>query len=98
MKNHVMGATIGRILLMEAAFLVPPMALCLWDGEGRNARAFLWAIGLCAAAGAVLCAFGRRSAGRGGFAAQTGFVTVALAWVAISVFGAMPFRLSGAIP
>ena len=56
MKNHVMGATIGRILLMEAAFLVPPMALCLWDGEGRNARAFLWAIGLCAAAGAVLCA------------------------------------------
>ena len=98
MKNHVMGATIGRILLMEAAFLVPPMALCLWDGEGRNARAFLWAIGLCAAAGAVLCAFGRRSAGRGGFAAQTGFVTVALAWVAISVFGAMPFWMSGAIP
>ncbi len=43
MKNHVMGATIGRILLMEAAFLVPPMALCLPVGRRgqKCARLFM---------------------------------------------------------
>ena len=35
---------------------------------------------------------------RGEFLARSGFVTVALAWIAISLFGALPFWLSGAIP
>ena len=53
----------------------------------------------CAPRRAQCCApLAGAARGRGGFAAQTGFVTVALAWVAISVFGAMPFWLSGAIP
>ena len=48
--------------------------------------------------GFALCAVGRRSAKRGEFLARSGFVTVALAWIAISLFGALPFWLSGAIP
>lgn len=98
MMDRVMCAVLGRILLVEAAFLLPPLALCLWDGDAQDARAFVWAAALCAAVGFALCAVGRRSAKRGEFLARSGFVTVALAWIAISLFGALPFWLSGAIP
>ena len=29
---------------------------------------------------------------------QEGFITVALAWFVLSIFGALPFRISGCIP
>ena len=98
MKSHMMSVMIGRILLVEAAFMLPPLALCLWDKEPRNAMAFAGTILLMIAVGSLLTAFGKRSARRGEFGAQTGFVTVALAWIVISIFGALPFWFSGGIP
>ena len=58
MMDRVMCAVLGRILLVEAAFLLPPLALCLWDGDAQDARAFVWAAALCAAVGFALCAVG----------------------------------------
>ena len=37
MMDRVMCAVLGRILLVEAAFLLPPLALCLWDGDVQDA-------------------------------------------------------------
>jgi len=84
---------VGRILLTEAALLLLPMAAALYYGEA--AAPFLLPALAAALAGAVL---GRRRPKRTAIYARDGFAVVALAWILMSAFGAMPFMLSGDIP
>ncbi len=85
---------IGWVLVIEAGFMLLPCAVALIYGE---------AAGLSFAASIVLClAFGvpgmiRQPANRV-FYTREGFVTVALSWILMSVFGALPFVISGSIP
>jgi len=92
----MVGRIVALTLLVEAAFLLPPLALCLADGEGGVALAFLASIGvILLAAGALwLLSRGRRP----GFYAREGLVCVALCWVAMSLLGCLPFVFSGQIP
>lgn len=89
----MIGFVIGRILLTEAALLVPPMAVAVLYGE--RALPFLIPALLLLAIGAGL---GLRSPKRTNLYARDGFAVVALAWVLMSVFGALPFMLTGDIP
>ena len=57
---------------------------------------FLWTVLLVLLAAGVLLLVGRRSAGN--LHPREGFVSVTLSWVVISLFGALPFVFSGAIP
>ena len=84
---------IGRILLTEAALLMLPMAVALVYGEA--AIPFLIPALLTALIGLVL---GLRAPKRSNLYARDGFAVVALAWVLMSVFGALPFVISGDIP
>ena len=95
MNRRLLVHLLGDILLIEAAAMFPSLIISLLFGEG-DARAFVITI-------AVLCAIGlpARLLARpqeSNLRAREGFVTVALAWVLLSVFGAMPFVLSGVIP
>lgn len=88
---RILGLTLG----VEAAFMTPPLLIALVRGEHGAA------VGFAAAMAAILvCAalLRRVKARRREYYAREGFVTVGLSWVLLSVFGALPFCLSGAVP
>ena len=84
---------IGRILLTEAALLMLPMAVAL--GYGEAAAPFLIPALLLALIGLLL---GLRAPQKSSLYARDGFAVVALAWVLMSAFGALPFIISGDSP
>ena len=88
---HVLGA----ILLVEAAAMVPALAIAIGYGEG-DAMAFVWTILLLNAVGAPMRLFVK--AEQTNLRAREGFLAVSLSWVLLSVFGALPFVFSGVIP
>ena len=88
-----MGFIIGRILLAEALLLLLPLAVTL--GYGEAPAPFLIPMGLLAAFGALLSARRPRETA---LYARDGLAVVALAWIAVSLFGALPFYISGSMP
>ena len=89
----MIGFVIGRILLTEAALLMLPMAVAAACGEA--VLPFLIPALLLAVIGLAL---GLKAPKRSSLYARDGFAVVALAWVLMSAFGALPFVLSGDIP
>ena len=89
----MIGFVIGRILLTEAALLMLPMAVAAAYGEA--VLPFLIPALLLAVIGLAL---GLKAPKRSSLYARDGFAVVALAWVLMSVFGALPFVISGDIP
>lgn len=86
--------TIGVILCIEAAFMLPPLLLALADGDASALRGFAAAIAAVLAVGVPCGLIKSKDRPLG---ARDGFVTVALAWIIISLFGAIPFYASGVI-
>ena len=93
MNYRMIGFVIGRILLTEAALLMLPMAVAAACGEA--VLPFLIPALLLAVIGLAL---GLKAPKRSSLYARDGFAVVALAWVLMSAFGAMPFVISGDIP
>lgn len=86
---------LGRVLLCEGALLVLPTAVSLYYGEYRALYAFLITIALCVTLGLLLS---WRKPKKNVFYLREGFVITSLSWVIISIMGAIPFLLTGAIP
>ena len=93
MNHHMIGFVIGRILLTEAALLLLPMLVAVAYGE--SAEPFLIPILLLVLCGLLL---GIKKPQRTALYARDGLAVVALAWITMSLFGALPFTLSGDIP
>ena len=89
----MIGYVIGRILVTEAALLALPAVTALAYGE--SLRPFLLTALLLVAVGLVM---GRKKPVRTALYARDGFAVVALAWLLMSAFGALPFVISGDIP
>ena len=94
MNYRMIGYVLGRIFLIEAALMLLPLAVAVIYGED-TVSSFLFPIVLLAALGVLL---GLRVPRDKAIFAREGFVVVALAWVLMSLFGAMPFTLAGEIP
>lgn len=92
MNYQMIGFVIGRILWTEAALLLLPALAALLYGE--SAIPFLVPILLLLIAGLPFCKKPRQTS----LYARDGFAVVALAWVLMSAFGALPFLVSGYIP
>ena len=86
---------LGRIGLIEAALLAVPLAVALLYGETALLTAWLAPIAVLILLG---LAVGLRTPKDTTIYAREGLVVVAAAWVLLSVFGAVPFVLSGDIP
>ncbi len=84
----------GKLLLLEAALMLPSLGVALAYGEG-DAQYFLASIAILLACGGA--ALIKQPVSRD-VRAKEGLVAVSLAWVLLSAFGALPFLLSGAIP
>ena len=87
--------TMGRVVLLEAAFLVLPMAVSLLYGE-RCAVSFGLTILVALAVGFLLTFLCRGSHGTSSI--KDGFMIVALTWIMLSAIGALPFVFTREIP
>ena len=85
---------LGRIMILEAGLMVPSVIISLASHDGSwwaflVTMAFLVAVGI---------AISIRKPEDTSIYSREGLITVALAWVIISLTGAMPMFLSGAVP
>lgn len=76
--------------------MVPASIICFVNKNISDGFSFVIVIGLLAICSALLSLFKKNLTN--GIHAREGFVTVALSWIAISLFGCLPFVISGAIP
>lgn len=96
MNRRMVAFVTGRILIITAILMLPSMLVAVLYGEGWTGLwPFLVAQLLALATGLPL---GWRKPELTRIYVREGFVVVALSWIALSLFGALPFLLSGAIP
>ena len=96
MNYKMMGRFMARIVLLEAAFLLPALLISLGYGEMAAISSFLYTIAIVLA---VACVMGFLCRGADTvFGAREGLVCVGLAWIVMSLLGCLPFIFSGAIP
>jgi trk system potassium uptake protein TrkH len=93
MNYRVIVNILGRTLTIEAGLLAVPLVVAALYRE--SVLPFLWAILLALAVGGLFMLVGRQ---KGELHIREGFVSVTLSWILISLFGALPFLFSGAIP
>ena len=93
MNTRMIGFVLGRILLTETGLLTLPLVVAALYGE----TLWPWAATILLTALCGVC-LSRTKPARTALYAKDGFVTVALAWLAMSAFGALPFVLNGDIP
>ena len=72
MNYRMIGRIIGQILGLEALFLLPPLLLCLYDGDGQAALGFTLSILISSAVFLLLRWLCRRA--ESGFRAKEGLV------------------------
>ena len=95
MKSRIVPRILSRVLIIEAAMLCVPMICAgIYD---EPTRPFLITIILIMVASFVL-AYPSRNVHIRDMRAVEGFVSVGLSWILMSLFGALPYVLSGAIP
>jgi len=89
----MIGYVLGRILLTEAVLMLFPLMTAVWYRE--SVIPFVIPMLILALVGLALDI---RKPKRTSMYAREGFVVVSLAWIFMSVFGALPFVISGDIP
>lgn len=95
MNRRLVLRLLGAILLIEALAMAPSLVIALIYGDGDAAA--------LAVTMAILCALGLPAwrfahPREQNLRAREGFLVVALSWVLLSAFGALPFVLTGVLP
>ena len=96
MNYKMMGRFLSLILIAEGIFMLPALGISVVDGTDRVTRAFLVTLGIILAVAGLLLLITRRASKR--FFAKEGLFCVGLSWIVMSLFGCLPFCLSGEIP
>ena len=94
MNNKMIVYIIAKMLGVEGAVLLIPAFVAFLYGES-DAIQFLI---VSAVLGAIFFIFGRKRPENKVIYAKEGLVIVGLAWILWSLFGALPFVLTGSIP
>lgn len=87
---------LGRILLLEASLMIPSLLLSLYFREPGHVQIALGVSMAVTFSLGILMSL--RPPMKTSFYAREGFVIVSMTWIMLSLFGALPFFLSGAIP
>ena len=83
-------------VLISAAFMLVPLFIAVADGQTGNIWAYAITIAAMGLFSAAMMLFSRNR--KNTFYAQEGFAATSISWIVMSLFGAMPFCLSGEIP
>ncbi|MBP3857308.1 MAG: TrkH family potassium uptake protein [Ruminiclostridium sp.] len=94
MNYRMIANILGWLMIFESLFLAVPAltAVVYWESAFW---AFFGTAMFCLAAGVLIT---RRKPANTTLYSREGFVIVALSWIVLSVFGAVPFVLTGTIP
>ena len=92
----VVARIIGWLLIIESSFMVLPLITSLIYSEPVSIRAFAITIGITLLAG-VAMTFGIRPK-RNSMHTREGLLLTASVWVVFSLFGCLPYMLSGTLP
>lgn len=95
MNRRAISIYIGYLLCVEGVFMLPALAIAFYNKEQASVKGFAVAIIVLLVLAVLLI---RQKRSNAGIYAREGFVTVSLGWILISLFGALPFYISGAIP
>ncbi len=91
MNRAVIARVVGLILCIEAACMLPSLAIALVV-RGTDVNAFLLSIALCGGTGLLLTRIKAKSKR---FQTRDGFVAVALCWIMLGLSGALPYTFCG---
>ena len=91
MNRKLIARVIGQILGIEAGCMLPSLVLAIWT-HGADLRAFLFSICVCSLLSVALMQFRPE---RRRMQTRDGFVAVALCWIALALFGALPYAIYG---
>lgn len=94
MNYRIILNTLGWVLKFEAAAMLLPLLCSVIYGE-KTAISFVICIIICLFSGILLSRFSPKNKT---MYSKEGFITVALSWIIMSIFGCLPFVISGAIP
>ena len=86
---------LGIALEVEAAFMTPALGISLYKGEWAAVASLAFTMALLLLIGEIMR---RIPVKRTEYYAREGFVTVGLTWLLLSLFGALPFYISGSVP
>ena len=94
MNYRIIICIIGKVLMFESLFMAPALLTAFIYRE-KSGFAILISMIICALAGCILS---KKKYTRKAMYAREGFVAVALCWIVLSAFGALPFVISKEIP
>ena len=94
MNKKMIIYILGKMLGVEGALLLIPAVVSLIYGE-KTGISFL---AVAAVLGVIYLVLGRRKPKNNRIYGKEGFAVVGLAWVLWSLFGALPFVISGTVP
>lgn len=96
MNYRLLGKILGKIMVLEGILMLAPMAVSIIYSEGaRNILAFMIPIAALVLIGVLLQ---HTKPERNFIYQKEGFALVALVWVIMTLFGAIPFVINGDIP
>lgn len=87
---------VSHTVFFTALFMLIPAGIAFSDDQMRNALIYLGVIGLMLVFGVTLYLVSRKY--KPELYAQEGIAATSISWIAMSVFGAMPFVFTGEIP
>ncbi len=95
MNSSMIRVILGHVLRIEAAFMMLPCLIALIYGE-KEGYIYLIVAGACALTGVIMSAIKKPT--DNALYLKEGCVATALSWIMLSLFGALPFCLTGEIP
>lgn len=87
---------ISYTVLATSVFMIVPALLAVIDNQIKYAVIYASVIGMMLILGSVLLLAGKNY--KPTYYAQEGFAATGISWIVMSLFGALPFRLTGEIP
>lgn len=91
MNYRLILRMIGRVLGIEAVFMIFPLIVSFIYGSGDH-MAFLWSILISAGAGTLLALLKPKDQN---IRTRDAFIVAGSSWILLSLFGALPFLFSG---
>ena len=87
---------IGLLLQLEALFLTCSIGVSLYYNEENILSAYIYTIAALVGCGILLTYIGYNK--ERNISRKDGYIVVTLCWIVFSLFGAMPYYISGYIP
>ncbi len=94
-NQKIIAKVLGSLLVLEVLFMLVPTAISIYNGED-DLGAFISTMAITLASASALIFYGRGASKN--LVKREGFVIVATSWTLFSLFGMLPFLISGYIP